>query len=243
MSATDSTSIAPVSGASDFTWSLIQTSSTNLDIVSDDGSPGIGGGNALRMDNSGTGTFRGIVGTLASSITVDVGETLTLTLAGRYYETPGNNSGGMRLGFISPGDLDNNFFVQFGTGGSTSFGLFRDIDNDNTPGSGTGVVGISSTASGPAFSSVSDTSPFAAVFSVKRTDTSVYQITATLNGSTRTGTSTTGWNDYNGLFIRNGGIDDDFLIDNIAITLVPEPSAALLAGLAGVSLLRRRRAC
>lgn len=241
MTATAVTTVGPSVGANDFTWSLIQTPLTTLSIVTDDGSPGIGGGNALRMETGGTGTFRGVTASLASAITVDIGATITLSLSGRYYEALGNNSGGMRFGLIAPGDVDNNFFAQFGTGGSTAFGLFRDIDNDNTPGSGTGVVGISSTASGSAHASLSTLNPFTAVLSVTRTGSSVYEISATLNGATRTGSSTTGWNSFNGLFIRNGGITSDYLIDDVSVSLIPEPTAPLLCGLGVFAFLRRRR--
>ncbi len=62
-----------------------------------------------------------------------------------------------------------------------------------------------------------------------------------MNGAIRTATTTTGWNDYNAIFIRNGSIAADYLVDNVSLTLVPEPAAAVLGGLGLLGLLRRRR--
>jgi len=118
------------------------------------------------------------------------------------------------------------------------------VDNDDSPGSGANVVGIPSTASGPAYGSIPSTLVvFNASFAVTRTGESAYSLTAMLNGSTRTSTvdSVVGWNDYQGFFIRNGGIAADFLVDDVTLTLVPEPSVALLAAVGSLGLLRRRR--
>jgi hypothetical protein len=106
------------------------------------------------------------------------------------------------------------------------------------------VVGIPSTASGPTYGSIPSTMVvFDASFSITRTGESTYSLTAMLDGSTRTSTadSTVGWNDYQGFFIRNGGISADYLVDDVILTLVPEPSAALLAALGSLALFRRRR--
>jgi hypothetical protein len=241
MTVTNATTVNPVVGANDFTWSLITTANTNFDVVTDNGSPGIGGGNSLRIDNSTTGTFRGMIGTMGSSTTINLGETLTLSFTGRYYESPGSNSGGLRFGLINSGNLDNNFYAQLGTGGNTGFALFRDGAGDTSPGGGTGVTTLVSTASGAAYASM-DTSPFNATISITRTAPSDYGIVANLNGSIRTASSNTGWDNYNAVFIRNGSISNDFLIDNVVVSIIPEPGSALLGGLGMLALLRRRRA-
>lgn len=242
MSVTNQTTVNPVSGANDYTWTLINTSSTNYDVVTDDGSPGIGNGNAFRIDNSAAGTFRGMIGTLGSTTSLAIGETMTLSFSGRYYETPANSGGGFRFGLISPGDLDNAVYAQIGTGGSTGFGLFADnnVSSDNSPGTGSSQTGISSTASGPTFAGLANTNPFTASLSLTR-NTSDYTISATVNGTTRVGTTTAVWSDYNAIFIRNGGIAADFLVDNVNLTVVPEPGAAALGLLAAFGILRRRR--
>lgn len=242
MSVTNQNTVAPVAGANDYTWTLISTSLTNYDVVTDDGSPGIGNGNALRIDNSGTGTFRGMIGTLGSTTSLAVGETMTLSFSGRYYEAPANNSGGFRFGLISPGDLDNAVYAQIGTGGNTAFGLFADnnIASDNSPGTGSSQTGIPSTASGPTFAGLSTTNSFTASLSLTR-NSSDYTVSSTVNGTTRVGTTTAVWSDYNAIFIRNGGSAADFLVDNVSLTVVPEPGAAALGLLAGIGILRRRR--
>lgn len=239
MSVTNATTVNAVAGSNDFTWSLINAASTNYDVVTDDGSPGIGSGNALRIDQSGTGTFRGMIGTLGSTPTINLGDTLTLSFSGRYYEAPGNSSGGFRFGIINSGDLDNNFFAQLGTGGNAGFGLLRDLGGDDSPGAGT-TSAIASTASGATYATLG-TSAFSAEFSITRTGVSEYALSVNVNGAIRTATTTTGWNDYNAIFIRNGGISNDFLVDNVTVTLVPEPTAILLGGLGLLGLLRRRR--
>lgn len=243
MEVTNQATVFRFPGVNDFTWTLINGASTNFDVVADLVTPGLNS-NALRIDQNGSGTFRGMLATPASQITVNIGDTLALSFRGRYYETPDNNGGGMRFGLIGGGDLDNNFYAQAGTGGSTAFGLFRDVDNDNSPGAGANVVGIPSTASGPAYGSIPSTMVvFDASFAITRTGESTYSLTAMLDGSTRTSTedSTVGWNDYQGFFIRNGGISADYLVDDVILTLVPEPSAALLAALGSLALFRRRR--
>ena len=241
MTVENQATVNPVTGANDFTWSLINGTGTNFDVVADTGSPGIGTGNALRTDQAGTGTFRGMIGTMGSSASLLIGETLTLTLDGRYYESPANNSGGLRFGFINSSSLDNNFYVQAGTGGNTGMVMYRDGIGDNSPGGGTGITALTSTASGPTYASLA-TDPFSAFFSITRTAASEYSIVASINGSTRTTTSAIGWDSYNAIFIRNGSISSDFLVDNVSVSLIPEPSAALLGAVGLLGLLRRRRA-
>jgi hypothetical protein len=241
MAVTNQTSVNPVAGANDFTWSLISAVSTDFDVVADDGSPGIGAGNALRIDQTGTTGFRGMIGTMGSSTSLAIGETLTLSFSGRYYENPANNSGGLRFGLINPNSLDNNFFIQIGTGGNTGMALFRDGAGDNSPGSGGGTTNLTATSSGPAYASLA-TDPFEGVFSITRAAASDYTIVASVNGSTRTATSSTGWDEFNAIFIRNGSISADFLVDNITVSLIPEPSAVLLGALGLLALPRRRRA-
>ncbi|MBN8460757.1 MAG: PEP-CTERM sorting domain-containing protein [Verrucomicrobia bacterium] len=180
-----------------------------------------------------------MLGTLGSTVTINIGDTLTLAFSGRYYEAPGDNSGGFRFGFISPGDLDNNLYAQLGSGGNTGNGLYRDLGGDDSPGAGT-TTGISSTASGTTYATLG-TSAIAAQFSITRTGASAYTLSSNVNGAIRTATTTSGWNDYNAIFIRNGGISSDFLVDNVSVTLVPEPATALLGGLGLLGLLRRRR--
>ena len=239
MTVTDATTVSPVVGSNDYTWSLINASGTNYDVVADNGSPGIGSGGALRIEQAGTGTFRGMIGTLGSTVTINLGETLTLAFSGRYYEAPANNSGGFRFGFISPGDLDNNLYAQLGSGGNTGYGLYQDLGGDDSPGAGT-TAAVSSTASGSTYATLG-TSAFSAEFSITRTGPSAYTLSSNVNGAIRTATMTSGWNDYNAIFIRNGGIAADFLVDNVSVTLVPEPATALLGGLGMLGLLRRRR--
>ena len=55
------------------------------------------------------------------------------------------------------------------------------------------------------------------------------------------GTDTFTWNGTNDVKIVFGGRVNGSLTDNIQISAIPEPSAALLSALGVVTLLRRRR--
>jgi len=240
MSATDATTVARVENANDFSWSLFDNNTgVNLDIVTDDDSPGIGGGNALQMDILTTSTFKGMLGTMASATTISIGETLTLSLDGRYAQTPGNNGGGLRIGFTTAAARDNAFFAQLGTGGSTGYSLLRDEGGDNSPGAGT-VFGLASAASGSAYVTTG-TEAFNMIFSITRSGENEYEIVSNINGAIRTATSNVGFNSYDSIFIRNGGISSDLRLDNISVTLIPEPAVALLGAFGLLCLLRRRR--
>lgn len=75
-------------------------------------------------------------------------------------------------------------------------------------------------------------------------DTTQAQWTATFafNGTT-IGTVNTSASDINyvGFGRGGGGSDPQFVVDSVSMTLIPEPSAALLGGLGMLALLRRRR--
>lgn len=244
MTATDvTTSVGPSAGANDFTWSIFDSvSGVNMDIVTDDGSPGMGGGNALQMDIATTAGFRGLLGTMGTATTIEIGETLILTLDGRYVQTPGNNSGGMRLGFTTAAARDNAFFAQVGTGGSTAYIVGRDSTGDSSPGSGPvgTVTTLSSTSSGSTYATLS-TSPFSIVFSVERTSADEYEIVSNVNGAIRTATSATGYSSFDSVFIRSGGISADLRVDNVSVNLIPEPGVGLLGALGALCLVRRKR--
>lgn len=192
----------------------------------------------------GTGvTFQGMIGTMPTSTTIAIGETLTLSFIGQYTEAPGNVAGGLRFGFISAynnttnANADNAIGVQSGTGTNNTLTLNRDTTPNGGPLGGTTVTMATTTGTQNIGTSV-----YTASFAITRTGTSAYSYSGNVNGSTVSAIGeTVGFGNYNAIAIVNGNTDADFRIDNVSVTLVPEPRAALLGGLGLLMLLRRRR--
>lgn len=228
-------------GVNEFAWSMIGPASTDrMSIVN--ANITTGSGNALQLNDSTNTGFRGILGTMSSSTTIDIGETLTLSFSGKYLGST-NNSGGLRFGFVNSGDLDNAYATRVGTGGNTSMDLIRDTGGDDSPAAGT-VLAVTGGITGPSPAYVGiTTSTFEGIYSITRTASTTYSLTASMNGSTISATDVAdqGWDNYNRIFIRNGGINNGFQVDDVSVTLIPEPSAAFLGGLGLLTLLRRRR--
>ena len=227
--------ISGTAGVNGFTWSRLAPNFTystpNVNMQS-------GTANALKATIAGD-TFQGMLGTMPST-TINIGQTLTLSFIGQYTESPANNFAGLRFGFVNSGDLDNAFGMTVGTGGSTSRGIIRDTDSiENSPLTGA-TSGITSVAGGATVASIT-TSVFTASFAITRTATDTYSYFGDVNGSTLTATGVVGgFDNYNAITIRNGSNTADFQIDNVSVTLIPEPSTALLGGLGLLALLRRR---
>lgn len=70
---------------------------------------------------------------------------------------------------------------------------------------------------------------------------STVTFTGIIDGNT-VATDTFTWDASNDMKIVFAGISDGSTVDNIVISTIPEPSAALLGGLGILGLLRRRRA-
>lgn len=240
MSLTDGTgALAPVAASSDLTWSILGSTS-NMDIVN---STIIGGGEGLRIDGV-SGNNRGLLGAMASPVSLAVGETLSLSIDGHYHEAPTNAANALLVGFTSAAsaDRDKTLSVRFGTGTTAGFSLARDISpNDLSP--GTGSVGLlAATASGPTISPVG-TAPFTIVMSINRTSESLYTISAAIGSSMlTTAPLALGWPPvYDSIYIRNNGINSDFTIDNVLVSRsaaktviasfqAPDPYPAWVAG-------------
>ena len=229
-----SVAVSGTPGVNEFTWSRL---GTNLTYSTPSVNMQSGTANALK--GTTTATFEGMLGTMASSTTIPIGHTLTLSFIGQYTEAPGNTFGGLRFGFLNSVDLDNAFGMTVGTGGDT----FRGIQSggNGSPLAGGSVTDYTEVTGGAAVTSIS-TSVYTASFAITRTATNTYSYFGDVNGSTLSATGIVGgFDNYNRIFIRNGSPTADFQIDNVSVTLIPEPSAALLGGLGLLALLRRRR--
>jgi len=213
MSATNQSSLSLVPGSNDIAWSLLGTGQ-DMDIVDD--SAGIGSGEALRIDGSSTAN-RGLLGTWGSTVTPEIGETLSVTIDGRYYESPAVTANGLFVGFTSSSAKDQTVSARFGTGGNAGTTMIRDLPNDSSP--GTGQFGImSSTSSGPAAATIS-TQPFTIVLSIHRLNATQSVFSAAIGNSVQTSAPVSlAWSSYNSFFIRNGSIGADFMIDNVVVS-------------------------
>lgn len=224
LSASGTTTVARsgTPGVNEFTWSRLGSTMTfstpSVNMQS-------GTANALKGTIPGASTFEGMVGTMASSSTINIGQTLTLSFIGQYTENPANNFGGLRFGFVNSGNLGNAFGMQIGTGGSTHRSILR--GGDNSPLAGT-TSAIPSVAGGNAVATVS-TSVFTASFAITRTDTNTYSYLGDVNGSTLSAAGIVGgFDNFNAIFIRNGSNSADVQIDSVSVTIVPDPPTPTL---------------
>lgn len=210
-------------GVNEFTWSRL---SADLTYSTPSVNMQSGTTNALKA-TIGVSSFQGMLGTMSSSTTINIGQTLTLSFIGQYTETPANNFGGLRFGFVNSGDLDNAFGMTVGTGGNTFRGVTRDTGGDDSPLAGSSTT-LTSVAGGASVTTIS-TSVFTASLAITRTGTDTYSYVGDVNGSTLSATGVVGgFDNYNAITIRNGSNSADFQIDSVSVTLVPDvPPPAL----------------
>ena len=207
--------LASVEATSGFTWSLLGGGSgSNMDVVT---STVLGSGEALRIDGV-TGETRGLLGTMATPASLAVGDTLSLSIDGHYHEPPGNSTAGLIVGFTSSTMLDRTVAARFGTGASAGFSLIRDLNNDNSPGTGSYQV-FAATPSGPPIAAVSIT-PFTVTLSLNRTSETHWTIAAAMGGAmlTTAPVSVTLNSVYDCIVVRNNGLNSDFTIDNVLVS-------------------------
>lgn len=202
------------SPANDFAWTLLTPTGNTLEWTADPA--GIDSGQALRLQHQGSVSFRGLLGQLPASALLQTGDTLTFGFEGRYLQMPTDNGGGLRFGITTAARPDQAFFAQLGTGTTTDFALRRDLPQDNSPGAGSTQL-LAFQTTGKAHAALRSEA-FRASFSITRL-ASGYQIRASVNGAVRTATSTEGWDSFDAIFVRNGGVSADFVIDNPKVTL------------------------
>jgi hypothetical protein len=232
--------ISGTAGVNGFAWTRVAGntftySTPDVDMQS-------GTDNALTATIAGN-TFQGMIGTMGSSTTIPIGQTLTLSFIGQYTEAPGNVGGGLRFGFISAynnvnnANADNAIGVQSGTGTNNTLSLNRDTTPNFGPLGGTTVTMATTTGTQNVGTSV-----YTASFAITRTGTGTYSYSGNVNGSTVSvsGETVGVFDNYNAIAIVNGNTAADFRIDNVSVTLIPEPSAALIGSLGLLALLRRR---
>lgn len=213
---------------------------------------------------------RGFVGVLNSTtfIPTAIGHYISLSFdfqirptstdapATTYTTSPQNGAEGITFGFYSSngsivsGDSattsDNDLGIRgsFGTGTTLAADLARET-NSAAGGLGTTTSGdsVSFVSAGNTPSAINDFNKHSAQLMLTLTSAGQYTVTMMLDGATiATGTTAqTGYTQFDEIVFSQGG-GNNFSIDNVVVTMVPETSTLLLGGLGALTLLRRRRA-
>lgn len=228
------------------------------------GSPGTlsNSSGQLSWNTAGTGSNdERSIGRSFDAQTINVGETIRVTLD--YTQNAATASDIIRVGLYNTTNAisANQWSTSGATVGAFSgyYGFIRDNGTTSlirsesaTDGTGT-ASGPTVQATAPTLSTIAGTSTFfdivqgtsyRLVFELTRTSSTVMSASYTLSsGSTIhqniTGsTSTALYDGFDALVIRPNG---PVLLDNIEVSVIPEPSAALLGGLGWLALLVRRR--
>lgn len=240
-------------------------------VLSIGNSPAIGSGNALieRLDNTGVASrgFVGVFNPIVLSLD-NIGDTIKLTfdfaLASTSATTggpltttaPNNSASGFTFGLYNSNgsvvtsndtgtsDNDFGFRADFGTGATSNIFIGKE-NNAGAGGLGTTTGTDTATVTLAAGSSpvqINDFLKHSASFQLTRVATGV-EIVVEYDGATvATGTSTVPFTSFDEIVFSQGG-GNNFHVDNVVLTNVPEPALAvsLLGGIGMLLGFRRRR--
>jgi hypothetical protein len=214
----------------------------------------------LSWSPSGTNNDTYSIGRSFSSQTISVGETIRVTMD--YTQNAATANDIIRVGFY---DVTNAIAAnQWSTSGATVgafsgyYGFFRDnstpslIRSESATDTTAAATGPTVQTLAPTLTTIAGTTTnfnivqstsYRIVFELTRTSPTVMSSSYTLSSGVTTHQNITGsvevvQNSFDALVIRPNG---PILLDNIEVTMIPEPSAALLGALGLLPLLRRRR--
>jgi len=219
-----------------------------------------GAGNYLENDvSSGFSLIRGAL-PVDAMLTLDVGDTVTLSFDVAYSSNSQSAAGGFRFGLFDSTGLGT--VVQAGVAsGNTGLIVRHDTTATVNADMGSGAGGADTFAGpsdvivdGTMTSGLDNSSPYdayTALLSITRTTASSVSISASLNGGIATVTDFDDAGDaadllsnFSGgyIVIRNGNVTNDFRIDNVEVevTSIPEPASLALVGVGGLLLLTGR---
>jgi hypothetical protein len=204
-----------------------------------------------------------VIGRSFSTQTIDVGQSIEFTFA--YTRTAGN-LGVLRVGMFNltdpitsndwANDADNAWsgYYTFIRDNGTNLARVHNQSGMAVPGGGTGT---DATLNGPTFAgaemtvtsggatntTVGANTQYQGSYLVTRTATGIETLFTLSDGVTTlysvAANTTTTFTNFNTVAMRVS--EGTVLFDNVQVTFIPEPSAALLGGLGLLALLRRRR--
>lgn len=234
----------------DTTWFLNNTTSSSLSVASD---PVINSGNALRLN--ATASFRKFFGSFGA-VTLAQGETLQLSFDYRFHEAASgaglfrfglyNNGGSAPNADGSPADNDDFGYAAITNPGadvSNGTSVNSEIAGDAALG-GSAPSGLIVFGTTGASVNVGTTLPGNAVFSITRNFDDSLTVSSSINGqSAASGTITTSPITYtfHHAVIGLGSSASDFSVDNVNVSVIPEPSCLLLSALGLAAAASRRR--
>jgi hypothetical protein len=217
-------------------------------------------GNQLRI--TPTAASQGVVGSIPSGITLAVGEYVELTFSFRYgASSPNSSTNGFRFGLYNDmgqtmtadaatrdsanaGVNSVGYYGSISTGSPTTVAnaFYRELGGTN--GILTGDDRSSAVGSNTVNMGLNDTDVHTAIMRITATATGV-SLTGSIDGTTfATGNASAPNLDYlsfNQIAFSSNVTNTSLYIDDVLLIHVPEPSAALLAGLGAVAFLGRRR--
>jgi len=244
--------------ANDIAWTNL-TSGSSLAVNSAGIQPGTG--NYLQLTS--TSTFSGAVGALPSDpmLNLDMGQTLTLTLKFTYTSaTLPNAANTLRFGLTDSTGAGTG--VSIGTGTNSSLSLRQDrnafVNSDRFGGPQQDFVEFNSVGdsfvNGTMSSGLQTDTAYSLLLSITRLASSM-SILAQVNGGEATAidfddtpdTNNTIGRDFitnfsgGAIIVRNGNTNSSFRLDDVTVTVIPEPGSIALLGLGCFLLMIKRR--
>ncbi len=217
-------------------------------------------GNQLRI--APTSASQGVIGSIPSGVTLAVGEYLELSISFRYgTASPNSSTNGFRFGLYNDlgqtmtADAANRddanagvnsvgYYGNISTGSPTTVTNAFYRETGGTNGILTGDDRSSAVGSNSVNMGLNDTDVHTAIMRITATATGV-SLTGSIDGTTfATGNASAPSADYrtfNQIAFSSNVTNTWLFIDDVTLIYVPEPTAALLAGLGAVAFIGRRR--
>lgn len=250
----------------DIPWMLVNTSTTTLAATSVSGNNAL----SVNYPNA-SGRTRQYIGTLysqtgqtsrasASSVTVGVGQTLrlsfSLTIDANVADDTGtvlrfglyNSNGTLATGSGATNSVDDyGYLVTIGSGSSTgSFGSKKETGTGSSTEIlvGNDVSNYDTTSTPTAFSIANTGGTYSFVMELSRIESDKMAVNLSVNGN-----SILSFTDASGIyttfdeiaFSNGAAADGDHSLDNVQLTLVPEPAAAGMLAIPAVAMLYRKK--